>query len=566
MQTENFKTRHNIMGVSSAEAFMNIKGGINNNCKDVYFFRIKGINNPLLQEIEIMDRTLTERMQEGKSVYQRVNSLPRLASIEDADYYSECYEAWIRNGRQGISIKATAGNEISSQLLGNACKEILHLLEKMETNRNTSIEKNLIVKILFWLDDTAQKGLQNWDPGRSMKFVAANISKKQEYLFCCLLTFLGFDVLLLQTEQDIDKTLEHIGLSDKIVIEKTEPLDIPEYEPGKYIHNIAEREYEIVHDTSSNTAEKRGAVNKNINSIPAEKNRSKEKVLENRQAGQVSVVINTRVPERDRRTREMLEIKSKNEERKKTSTSPMNTHLTETSPVNVNSARRNSVNVRAAERKPVNTNSAEITPVNTRAAETNSAQGREMKYEELALLASSVVMIAIHDEKGNVIGTGSGIMIGEGGYILTNNHVASGGRFYSVRIEDEEEIYQTDELIKYNPVLDLAIIRINRRLKPIPIYRGKKELVRGQKVVAIGSPLGLFNSVSDGIISGFRVIDGVDMIQFTAPISHGSSGGAVLNMQGEIIGISTAGIDNGQNINLAVGYEYIKIFVQGFTG
>ena len=75
---------------------------------------------------------------------------------------------------------------------------------------------------------------------------------------------------------------------------------------------------------------------------------------------------------------------------------------------------------------------------------------------------------------------------------------------------------------------------------------------------------GLFNSVSDGIISGFRHINEMEMIQFTAPISRGSSGGAVLNMYGEIIGISTAGIDEGQNINLAVGYEKINEFIRGF--
>ena len=54
------------------------------------------------------------------------------------------------------------------------------------------------------------------------------------------------------------------------------------------------------------------------------------------------------------------------------------------------------------------------------------------------------------------------------------------------------------------------------------------------------------------------------MIQFTAPTSPGSSGGAVLNMYGEVIGISTAGIDKGQNINLAVGYENILMFAKGF--
>ena len=191
--------------------------------------------------------------------------------------------------------------------------------------------------------------------------------------------------------------------------------------------------------------------------------------------------------------------------------------------------------------------------------------GGEKSFEELARLASSVVMISVHDRAGTVIATGSGIMIGKDGYILTNHHVVAGGCCYSVRIEDDETIYDTDEIIKYHNVLDLAILRINRRLEPIPVYKGKEKLVRGQKVVAIGSPLGLFNSVSDGIISGFRSIDGVNMIQFTAPTSHGSSGGAVLNMQGQVIGISTAGIDHGQNLNLAMGYECIGDFIRGFV-
>lgn len=190
---------------------------------------------------------------------------------------------------------------------------------------------------------------------------------------------------------------------------------------------------------------------------------------------------------------------------------------------------------------------------------------QEKTFEELALLAESIVMIEIHNYNGDIIGTGSGIMIGKNGYILTNNHVAKDGAFFSVRIEDDDEIYTTDEVIKYNHQFDLAIIRINRKLKPLRIYKGSDKLVRGQKVVAIGSPLGLFNSVSDGIISGFRTINYVDMIQFTAPISHGSSGGAVLNMNGEIIGISTAGIDSGQNINLAVEYSIINDFVRGFS-
>lgn len=195
-------------------------------------------------------------------------------------------------------------------------------------------------------------------------------------------------------------------------------------------------------------------------------------------------------------------------------------------------------------------------PINTR---------REKSYEELAALASSVVLILIRDRKGDVIGSGSGIMIGRKGYILTNFHVVHDGAYFTVRIENDETDYNTDEVIKYNSNNDLAVIRIDRELQPLPVYHGSKELVRGQKVVAIGSPLGLFNSVSDGIISGMRDFRDMDMIQFTAPISSGSSGGALLNMYGEVIGISTAGIESGQNINLAVSYHYINLFIKGFT-
>ena len=220
--------------------------------------------------------------------------------------------------------------------------------------------------------------------------------------------------------------------------------------------------------------------------------------------------------------------------------------------------------VRKPELKPVLKTGPQVRMPERQRQERRREDGGEKSFEELALLASSIVMIEVHDQRGKPIGTGSGVMIGKVGFILTNHHVTKGGYSFSVRIEDDSAFYRTNEIIKYNSVFDLSVIRIGKVLSPLPVYRGTKKLVRGQKVVAIGSPLGLFNSVSDGIISGFREIDTVDMIQFTAPISHGSSGGAVLNMQGEIIGISTAGFDGGQNINLAVGYETINMFVRGF--
>ncbi len=190
---------------------------------------------------------------------------------------------------------------------------------------------------------------------------------------------------------------------------------------------------------------------------------------------------------------------------------------------------------------------------------------KERSYEELAALAQSVVMIVVHDVTGEPVGSGSGIAIHPDGYILTNCHVIRAGCSFSVRIENDDQVYRTKDIIKYHSDYDLAILRIRRTMPPLPVYDDRRKLRRGEKVFAIGSPLGLFNSVSDGIISGFRSIDGCEMIQFTAPISHGSSGGALLNTCGELIGICTGGIDEGQNINLAVDYRQIRSFAANFV-
>lgn len=193
----------------------------------------------------------------------------------------------------------------------------------------------------------------------------------------------------------------------------------------------------------------------------------------------------------------------------------------------------------------------------------HSASRQPLEFEELSKLAASVVMLKVFDGSGQCFKSGSGVIISDKGYVLTNLHVVSGGRRFGILLEDETDVFYTDELIKYHPDYDLAILRMEKYRAPIPVYRGGQKLVRGQKVVAIGSPLGLFNSVSDGIISGFRELENVTMIQFTAPVSHGSSGGALLNLYGELIGLTTGGYDDGQNLNLAVGCQTILQFAGG---
>lgn len=196
----------------------------------------------------------------------------------------------------------------------------------------------------------------------------------------------------------------------------------------------------------------------------------------------------------------------------------------------------------------------------TGVASTVSGQCQPMEFEQLARFASSVVMLEVFDENNECVKTGSGIIISHQGYILTNFHVVRGGAYYGILLEEEPDIFYTNELIKYHPELDLAILRSDKRRRPIPILDSSERLVRGQKVVAIGSPLGLFNTVSDGIVSGFRELRGRTMVQFTAPVSPGSSGGALLDLYGRLIGVITAGFDDGQNLNLAVDHCTIHQF------
>lgn len=493
--------RHNIMEIQSIEAFINIKGGFNHQVRDVYFVRAIGVPAHFPDVIRKMDQRMGKEMADGHLKYMRVKALPSLAGVQESAFYAGAYDAWKSDGTPALrNIKVSGA---FARVFSRAVRQVIGMFEKSRSNSSESIVRNFVAKIMYWFDVQAAELVSGWNERAVMKVAAENVLKEQEYLFYYFLTMLGCDVLLLQYKKDMEAPEVMKALSSELVLGSFDTCALPEYVP--YVHE--------------------------------------EKAVESRP---VKVII----PERKGRRSSRTEAQGANPQR-----------------VNPQRANPQRADTQGANPQRVNPQRADTQRANPQRVKPNRpapASDVEKGFEELAQLASSIVMISVHDHRGEIRSTGSGIMIGRGGYILTNNHVASGGVFYSVSIEDDEETYQTDEVIKYNGTLDLAVIRIQRQLDPLPIYRGRKKLVRGQKVVAIGSPLGLFNSVSDGIISGFRKIRDIDMIQFTAPISPGSSGGAVLNMQGEVIGISTAGIDSGQNINLAVGYENILMFANGF--
>lgn len=481
--------RYNAMNITSAAAFARIKGGTVNGCRDIYFIRLTGADSSYGTDIENMDRLLSGEEGQGRCIYRRITSFPKITGQDDIGYYRRCYDEWRTSGFRRLQTKAvTEQNGETSLHAAAVCREICGIYRSFHSNVSEHMERNFAIKLLFWIDTVGADFFSQRETGKKMKFVAENVVREQEYLFCYLLTRMGTDVLLLQYAADITASLSELKLSECFRLGKMESVLLKPYDAAAY-----------------------------------RKERNKKRDIE-------------RNVEETKRHRNRIPVGQTRKDRR------------EADP--------------AAESAVFRPASAET---GSGGAQRHPAVRREKDFEELALLASSVVMIAVCDAGGTIIATGSGIMIGRNGYILTNNHVvAGGGAYYSVRIENDERTYETDEIVKYNGVLDLAIIHIERELAPLPVYKGEKALVRGQKVVAIGSPLGMFNSVSDGIISGFRDFDSVDMIQFTAPVSHGSSGGALLNLYGEVIGIITAGIDQGQNINLAVGYEFIGAFTRGF--
>ena len=151
-----------------------------------------------------------------------------------------------------------------------------------------------------------------------------------------------------------------------------------------------------------------------------------------------------------------------------------------------------------------------------------------------------VVQIVTYDDTGDCIGLGSGFFISPQ-EIITNQHVVDGA--YSAEIFTKEAYYDRITILNADKHMDLAILRVDAQ-DEIPLQiNPDAQLKPGQPVIAIGHPLGLEKTVSDGLISGVHTMDGVQFVQITAPISAGSSGSPVLDRQGRVIGVVFAGIE-----------------------
>ena len=112
--------------------------------------------------------------------------------------------------------------------------------------------------------------------------------------------------------------------------------------------------------------------------------------------------------------------------------------------------------------------------------------------------------------------------------------------------------------LKIDQQHDLAILSVEADLTSKPLTLATRPTSPGDEVFAIGNPEGLENTISEGIVSGVRTADSGSLIQITSPISHGSSGGPILNDQGEVIGVAAMTLRGGQNLNFAVPVSYLQ--------
>ena len=164
----------------------------------------------------------------------------------------------------------------------------------------------------------------------------------------------------------------------------------------------------------------------------------------------------------------------------------------------------------------------------------------------------AVVLIVVSDEAGKPVAEGSGFIASSDGKIVTNHHVIAGAHSAIVKL-NTGAFFPVDGVLADDPIRDIAILKVSGKNLPVLQLADSDSLSAGDHVVAIGSPLGLQNSVSDGIISGFREDSkGRNWVQTTAPASHGNSGGPLLTMDEKVAGVVTWKNTEGENLNFAV--------------
>src|SRR5437667_7053658 len=189
------------------------------------------------------------------------------------------------------------------------------------------------------------------------------------------------------------------------------------------------------------------------------------------------------------------------------------------------------------------------------AAEQGNSQ--DQLPELVRRIKPSAVAIETFDARGEKLSRASGFFIDKD-RVVTNRHVIDGAYRAEVHLISGNN-YQVKSVLAIDAEGDVAVLRVDapaNLVRPLSLDRTSPQ--EGESIVVIGNPFGLEGSVTNGIVSAVRDIPGFGrIIQITAPISPGSSGSPVVNMQGQVIGVATLQITGGQSVNFAIPSERI---------
>mgnify|MGYP001172780521 CR=1 FL=1 len=186
----------------------------------------------------------------------------------------------------------------------------------------------------------------------------------------------------------------------------------------------------------------------------------------------------------------------------------------------------------------------------------------------VATVKPSVVFIEVNTIYGPA--SGSGVIITKDGYVLTNSHVIADSTSIQVTLSSGQSYSAT--VISDDPNLDLAIVKLPSNSNDFPeaTLGNYAEIVIGEGVFALGFPysfdLGQELSVTSGIVSALRFVDGYEYIQTDTAINPGNSGGPLVNLRGEVIGINSWGFTLGEGLGFAIPINDIRAFIQSSIG
>jgi len=182
----------------------------------------------------------------------------------------------------------------------------------------------------------------------------------------------------------------------------------------------------------------------------------------------------------------------------------------------------------------------------------SSTENKANEWAEIVARTGPAVVVVQTDE-----GLGSGFIIRADGIIVTNHHVVANAKAMAVKLQSGE-VYRNVYLLSSDPVNDLAFLKIEAVDLPTIPLGNSNSIQLGDAVLLVGSPLGLEQTVSSGLISGIRLDNGVRVLQTSAAASHGSSGGPLLNRSGDAVGVMRFKLVNGENLNFAIPINYVR--------